>query len=118
MLPMRPDLSRVSFVDKQSRNANIMSLDISKISGMSMVYDPARPILEEVEPRGQHRYTNRSSRRVNGSHEQNTLKLPMIPKATTTQRRIANLSQFIKDSFKRGDSSAHASLNLETNVST
>ena len=42
----------------------------------------------------------------------------MIPKATTTQRRIANLSQFIKDSFKRGDSSAHASLNLETNVST
>ena len=66
----------------------------------------------------QHRYTNRQSRRVNGLDEQNTLKLPMIPKATKTQRRIANLSQLIKDSFKRGESSAHASLNLDTNVST
>jgi hypothetical protein len=47
MLPMRPDHSRVNYVEKQSRNTNNISLDISKISGMSMIYDPAMPILEE-----------------------------------------------------------------------
>lgn len=63
-----------------------------------MVYDPAIPILEEDEklwlPK---RYTNGSSMRSNvgGSilnSEQDTLKLPMIPKTNSTKKRIANLS--------------------------
>ena len=98
-LPLRKDLSKVNYVDsRQSRNT-IMSLDISKISGMSMIYDPGMPILEEDEGRllEGNRYTNRSSKRsqVGGGSkfDSNCLKLPMLPKVTSgSNRRIANLS--------------------------